>query len=158
VYWREVISSKIFLTLASLGLIGSYAISTKQLVNYFYGDAHQDAINMQRAANYVNEHTESSDKIIYYGYGATFYHLANRDSGSRYISASHMLIDEREGFGFNLTEKFIGDMGMNHPKYVIVNLRTKKLYDQNSKIKKYFENHYQEETILADYQILKTKN
>lgn len=154
VYWRDVISSKFFITLSAVGILGSYAISLNQFVNFFYGEAKQDAINMQSAADYVKERTTATDKIFYYGYGATFYHLANRDSGSRFISPSHMLLDEREGFGFDLTNKFIGDMAMSRPKYIVVKLSTKNLYDQNTKIKKYIENHYEVETSLEDYQVL----
>ena len=158
VYWREVMSSKILVIASIIGIFGSFGVSSKQLYNRFYGSAHSEAVQMKNAANYINIHTTNNDKIIYDGYGATFYQLANRDSGSRFISASHPLIDEREGFGYNFTGKHIGDMAMNEPKYIIINKATKDLYDQNMRAAQYFNNHYTLEIELPGYEILRRSN
>lgn len=153
-YWRKIINSKLVLIACFIGLVGSYGVSTKQLYNSFFGSVRLEYSQMKNAAEYVKSNSSKDDKIIYHGYGATFYHLSDRDSGSRFISASHPLIDERENFGYNLTGKHIGDMAMNKPKYVVVNLSTKDLYNQNSRVKKYFENHYKLEKTLPGYEIL----
>lgn len=158
VYWREVISSKILLYSCIISAILSLGISTKQLYNNYYGSAHQEYIEMKNAAQYINQHTTSNDKIIYYGYGATFYELSHRDSGSRFISASHPLIDEREGFGYKLTDKYLDDMTMSVPKYIIVNLETKNLYYGNTRVKQYFESRYKIESTMPGYEILVKTN
>jgi len=153
-YWREVFTSKILIMICAVGALGSYAISAKQLYNNFYGNVSVEASEMNQAAQYVKEHTYANDKIIYLGYGASFYQLAHRDSGSRFISASHPLIDERENFGFNFTSKHIGDMAMSVPKYIIVNTATKDLYSKNTRVSQYFKNHYSLEKSLPGYEIL----
>lgn len=154
VYWREVLRSKALILFCAVGLIGSYAISVKQLYNNFYGNVSKEAAEMRGAAEYIKERTSVNDKIIYQGYGATFYQLAHRDSGSRFISASHPLIDERENFGFNFTSKHIGDMAMSVPKYIIINTATKDLYSKNTRVQQYFKNHYAIEKSLPGYEIL----
>jgi len=157
-YWRKILNSKLVLIACFIGLVGSYGVSTKQLYNSFFGSVRLEYSQMKNAAEYVKSNSSKDDKIIYHGYGATFYHLSDRDSGSRFISASHPLIDERENFGYNLTGKHIGDIAMNKPKYVVVNLSTKNLYDQNTRVKKYFENHYKLEKTLPGYEILVLKD
>lgn len=152
-YWRELLSSKLFLAIALFGALGSYLISIKQLYNTFNGSVAEDARNMKAAADFVNSHTEQNDTIIFDGYGATFYQLAQRDSGSRFISASHPLIDSRENFGYDLTKKYIGDMAVSRPKYVIVDLATADIYSKNTEAVKYFSNHYYMETKLPGYEI-----
>lgn len=154
-YWRKVAASKVLLILCYVGLMGSYGISIKQLYNRYFGYVKEESVMMQNAADYVKANTSSNDKIIYHGYGATFYQLAERDSGSRFISASHPLIDEREKFGYQLTEKHISDMERTSPKYLIIKNSTKELYNQNTKVKNYFESKYSLETKLPGYEILK---
>ena len=113
---------------------------------------------MTTAADYVRAHTSKTDKVIFYGYGATFYRLAGRDSGSRYISASHPLIDEREGFGYDFTGKYIGDLAVSKPKYVIIDQSTIDIYSQNTKITDYFSRRYELESTLPGYEIWKIKD
>ena len=154
-YWRQVASSKLFLIFCYIGLVGSYGISIKQLYNRYYGYVKEESVMMQNAADYIASNTIPSDKIIYHGYGATFYQLSNRDSGSRFISASHPLIDERENFGYQLTEKHISDMERSIPKYLIIKNSTKELYNQNTKVKNYIESKYTLETKLPGYEVLR---
>ena len=157
-YWREVLKSRFLMMLATLGLVLSVGISFKQLYNRFYGDVATEAVNMTTAADYVRAHTSKTDKVIFYGYGATFYRLAGRDSGSRYISASHPLIDEREGFGYDFTGKYIGDLAVSKPKYVIIDQSTIDIYSQNTKITDYFSRRYELESTLPGYEIWKIKD
>lgn len=154
-YWRQVIRSRFWTILAIIGFIGSFGISLRQLYNRFYGGAAADARAMTTAAEYIKDHTNTHDKIIFYGYGATFYELAKRDSGSRYISASHPLIDEREGFGYDFTDKYIGDMAVSRPAYVIVDRATIDIYDDNTRAMSYFTRHYTLEKQLPGYDIWK---
>lgn len=154
-YWRLVVKSKIFIILCAFGILGSYGISIKQLYNRYYGYVRSESDKMQTVAEYVKSNTQPTDTIIYHGYGATFYQLAKRDSGSRFISASHPLIDEREKFGYELTEKHIIDMERSKPKYVIIKTSTKDLYNQNVKVKNYIESKYSLEKQTSDYEILR---
>ncbi len=156
-YWREIYESKGFRLLSMVALILAFGISVKQLYNRFVGPTATDAENMTSAALYVKEHTSPSDTIVFYGYGATFYRLSERDSGTRFISASHTLIDEREGFGYGFTDKFIGDAAVSKPKYWIVDEATQQLYDDNVMIWRYFKNHYTLETDLEGYQVWKIR-
>ena len=157
-YWRQLFKKKIWLGLILMGMLFSFGISSKQLYNRFYGAVSVDATNLSAAANYVREHTLPSDKVIFYGYGATFYRLSERDSGSRYLSASHPLIDEREGFGYDFTDKYIGDMAVSKPKYLIFDESTYDLYSQNTKAMEYFIRHYELEVSMTGYEIWKIKN
>lgn len=154
VYWREVFRSKLLIIICILSIAGSYAVSLKQLYNNFFGSAHLEALQMSVAAKYVKDNTTATDKIIYHGYGATFYQLAKRDSGSRFISASHPLIDQREGFGYDFTNKHIEDMELNKPKYIIINNSTKRIYNQNQILVDYFNANYTFETEIPGYEIL----
>jgi len=157
-YWRQVMKSRLWILLASLGLVLSFGISGKQLYNRFYGPVAKEANKMEFAASYVKGHTSPHDKIIFYGYGATFYQLAGRDSGSRYISASHPLIDEREGFGYDFTGKYIGDMATTRPKYVVFDRSTTHVYGQNKRAIDYFNRRYEVEVSLPGYEIWKIKD
>lgn len=158
IYWREVMSSKLLMSMCIISVMLSYGVSTKQLYNNFFGSAHAEALEMKNAAEYIKDRTNPTDKIIYYGYGATFYELADRESGSRFISASHPLIDERENFGYKFTNKYIGDMAMSVPKYIVINSTTKDLYYENTRVKQYFNNHYKLETFMPGYEILVRSN
>lgn len=156
-YWREIVRARPLLTLAVVGVLGSFAISCKQLYNSFYGAAAADARNMSAAARYVEARTTNADTIIFDGYGATFYQLAHRDSGSRFISASHPLIDSRENFGYGLTRKYVGDMAISQPKYVVIDMATAAIYAENTDATRYFANHYERETTLPGYEIWRRK-
>lgn len=157
VYWQKVITSKLYLLLAIVGAVGSLGIAYRQLYNNFYGPAAADFAAMQSAAVVVTNKTSDKDTIFFYGYGATFYQLSDRDSGSRFISASHLLIDEREGFGFGFTDKFIGDMQVSGAKYVIIDPGTIDIYSENEKAMTYINNKYELELTVNGYQLLRRK-
>ncbi len=152
-YWRQILSSRLAVGLLLLSSLLSVGVSSKQLVNSFRGAAAADAKRMSAAADYVHDHTQASDTIVYYGYGATFYRLAQRDSGSRFISASHPLLDERENFGYGFDSQFIGDMGVTKSKYLIINKDTKDLYAENQPVMAYFNHYYYLEANLPGYEI-----
>lgn len=151
--WRETIRSRLLVLVCIFSVMAAYGVSTKQLYNRFYGGAAADARNMSGAAAYVKSRTSPYQKVIFYGYGATFYQLAGRDSGSRYISASHPLLDEREGFGYGFNDRYIQDMEQSRPAYLVVDLATKKLYSENSRVMDYFAQHYSLQTSLPGYEI-----
>ena len=80
-------------------------------------------------------------------YGATFYQLANRDSGSRYISASHPLIDYKYKFGYDFNRKFIFDMVDSEAKYVVMSSDKQDIYRvQNPVLMRFINNNYKLET------------
>ena len=155
-YWPRLLTKPI-LALMAVSLIGSFAISYRQLYNSVAGPSAADFSNMEKAANAVHELTDDDDTIFFYGYGATFYQLAGRDSGSRFISASHLLIDEREGFGYNFTDKFIGDMLVSNAKYVVIDPATIDIYKQNEKAMQFIERRYQKVLTVAGYDIMRLK-
>lgn len=156
-YWRQLLRNKYWLSLIIVGMVLSFGVSTKQLYNTFYGSVASDATNIGAAADYVREHTTPTDKVIFYGYGATFYRLSERDSGSRYISASHPYIDEHNGFGYDFTGKYIGDMAISKPKYVVFDESTLDIYDKNTRAMNYFIRHYELEVDMTGYEIWKIK-
>ena len=144
----------IYLILVGSTII-SLGISMKQLLNSFGGNAKVEANEYAIVAEYVKNNTSSSDKVFDYDYGATFYQLAERDSGSRYISASVLLLDYRDNYGFNLNEKFIADMENSKAKYVVVYKDKDNLYYQNKPIVDYFNEHYYLEKSFDKFEVLR---
>jgi hypothetical protein len=69
-YWRQLLKNRYWFGLIVLGMLLSFGVSSKQLYNTFYGSVAVDATNLGAAADYVRSHTEPSDKVIFYGYGA----------------------------------------------------------------------------------------
>ncbi len=139
----------------SLILAVLYLVSLKQLYNTFSGSVQVEAKQQQAAAQYVREHTTPQQKFFAYVYGATMYQYAQRDSGARYISASHPLIDYKYNFGYNFNTKFITDMERNETKYVIISSDPDDLYrKQNPVLMRYFEKNYVKETSIDGFDIL----
>lgn len=139
-------------------LILNITISYKQFSNSISGNVKQESIENQEIADYIKSNSENNDKIIAYTYGATFYVLSERDSGSRYISASHLLLDEREKFGFNLTDNFIQDIKNNNPKYVIFPKDNNNLYLENAKATTFLLNNFSKEKDFDSYVLLINNN
>lgn len=139
-------------------LVLLYIISLKQLYNSFSGSVQVEAKNQQAAASYITKHTAPSEKFFAYVYGATMYQYANRDSGSRFISASHPLIDYKYDFGYNFNTRFITDMESNETKYVIISSDPNDLYrTQNPVLMNYFNKNYAYETSVGGFDILKRR-
>ena len=153
-YFKYVFNSKILLTITAVGLIGSYAISTKQLYNNFRGSDHVAFIQLNNAAKYVDANSNLNDKVIFYGYGATFYQVSNRQSGSRYVSASHPYMDYINNFGFGITDTFIKDMIETKPKFIVISNADNYLYSKVLPVENYFNTNYHEATKLPGYNIL----
>jgi hypothetical protein len=144
--------------LLSTILVLLYIISLKQLYNSFSGSVQVEAKNQQAAASYITKHTAPSEKFFAYVYGATMYQYANRDSGSRFISASHPLIDYKYDFGYNFNTRFITDMESNETKYVIISSDPNDLYrTQNPVLMNYFNKNYAYETSVGGFDILKRR-
>ncbi len=149
------------LLLSCLGIVALLlaGASYKQLYNSYLGGVKTEANNQVAVANYINEHTAPGDTFFAYTYGATFYELAQRDSGSRYISASHLLIDYKHQFGYNLNEQFIFDMICKEAKYVIMFSDVNDIYRvQNPVAMRFINNNYHLETTLNGYDILVRNN
>ena len=135
--------------------IFAWSTSMKQFYNFFGGPVATEAKENKAVSEYVESVTSKNDKIIAYTYGATFYELTGRNSGSRFISASVLLLDEREKYGFGFSDIYIKDMEASKPKFVIYPAGNDSLYFQNKKLVEYFENHYFENKTFKDYIILK---
>lgn len=148
----------LILIILLLGMFSSFIISYKQFYNYFSGPAKKETLEFQAIASYIKERTTKEDKIIAYTYGATFYRLTERDSASRFVSASILLLDEREGYGFNLSQIFIDEIEKNKPKYLIFSQKEDDFYLQNKKIVNYIKENFIEEKAFDEFAILKNKN
>ena len=133
----------------------SLAYSMKQLLNSFTGSARADALEYHAIAAYVDARTSPSDAVFDYDYGATFYQLADRRSGSRYISASVMLLDYRDNYGYNLDGTFMRDMDASKAKYVVMPSSTSNIYYENKPLIAYFRSHYTLEKAFPDYNVLR---
>lgn len=140
------------------GMAFSAAISYKQFLNSFTGPAKAELNEYQQIADYVKANTSEDDKIIAYTYGAVLYRMAERDSGSRFISASVLLLDERDNYGFHLSDTFISDVERSKPKYWIVAKDNDTLYTQNKKVFLYILNNSSIEKEFDNYMVLRNKN
>jgi len=137
----------------ALVMVLNLAISYRQLYNFAFGRVAKEARENQQIADYIKNNSSPNDKIFANTYGATFYHLSDRDSGSRFISASVLLLDYREEFGYKLNDIFIQDMEKNQTKYVIMLKAENNLYTQNKVLTKYFKENYKFEKEFDTYEI-----
>lgn len=158
IHYQWYSARRVRLYFAVVCVILASVISFRQLYNSISGEAKKQFDKDIAAANYIKENSDQSDKIFYYGYGATFYRLSDRDSGSRYVSASHLLIDWREGFGYDFNGLFMRDMELNKTRYVIIPDVTRDLYDDNAPVMQYFDNHYKITKALPGYAIYERTN
>lgn len=154
-------SNKFLRTSLYLALVGSmvlsYGISMKQLYNSLGGSVRAEAQEYRDIAGYVDANTTPTDKVFAYDYGASFYALADRDSGSRFVSASVLLLENRDHFGFGFDDKFIADMEKSQAKYVVVYRDKANLYYQNKPIVDYFDTHYVLDKTFTKFEVLKRK-
>ncbi len=141
----------------ALALVLSYGISLKQLQNTLIGSVREAVDTDQEVADYVKANTTSTDTVFDYDYGATFYVLADRRSGSRFISASHLLLDYRGDYGFDFDDIFISDMERNQTKYVVINEATWSIYCANTPIADYLNSHYELEVSFGTQEVLRRK-
>ena len=149
---------RILLYLALGGsMILSYGVSVKQLYNSLGGSVRAEAQEYRDIAAYVNTNTQPTDKVFAYDYGASFYALSGRDSGSRFVSASVLLLEHRDNFGYNFDQKFIDDMEQSQAKYVVVYRDRENLYYQNKPIVEYFDTHYTLDKTFTKFQVLRRK-
>lgn len=153
---------KLFKILLVIALVSSavisYGISTKQLYNSLDGYVNSEAIERQEVADYIKTNTTIDEKTFYYGYGATFYQLADRNSGSRFISASVLLLEYRDNYGFGFDDTFIKDMDKNRPKYIVTYIDRDSLYYANKPIVKYFDKNYRLEKQFETLEVLIRNN
>lgn len=144
-------------TVLGISMFLSYGISMKQLYNTFAGSVKAEATEYQQIAAYIDANTVPTDKVFDYDYGATFYRLANRDSGSRFVSASVLLLEYRDHYGYNFDQKFIDDMEKSQAKYVVVYRDQDNIYYQNKPIVEYLDSHYSLDKTFIKFEVLKRK-
>ncbi len=148
----------LFLVLILLaGMVVSLGISAKQFLNSFSGPVKTELSEYQQVADYIKANSDKDDKIIAYTYGAVLYRMTERDSGSRFISASVLLLDERDNYGFNLDDTFISDIKKSKPKYWIISKDEGSLYYQNKKVILYMLNNFTLEKEFGNYLVFKNK-
>lgn len=147
--------------LIALGLAACMAISLvysmKQLYNSFAGPVHADALEYQSIAAYVDANSGPGDRVFDYDYGATFYQLSGRRSGSRFVSASVLLLDYRDHYGFGLDSVFMKDMDAARTKFVVVPSSTANIYYANRPLIDYFSSHYVLAKAFPDYNVLRRR-
>lgn len=135
-------------------LVVLYGVSLKQLINNYTGVAYQSAKENTEVARYIQRHTTPQDRIFDDEYGATMYQLAERKSGSRYVSASVLLLDYRDNYGFGLDGIFIKDMENSQAVYVVTPIG-KSLYDSNRPVANYIRTHYHLEKAFTTMEVLR---
>lgn len=140
--------------MAALLLIGFYGVSTKQLLNNYTGTARESARENKEVAAYITERTSPQDKIFDNEYGATMYQLAGRKSGSRYVSASVLLLDYRDKYGYNLGDTFMKDMDASRAAY-IVKTKDKSIYDADKPVAEYIAKNYHVEKSFETIEVLR---
>lgn len=129
--------------LLALTLVGNYAISMKMLLNNYTGSTAAEGKDYHQAANYVREHTSADQKVFAYDYGATFYELSGRSSASKFVSASHLLLDWRDNYGYGFDQTFINELEATQAPYIVMNDGTRNLYLANKPIADYIAEHYE---------------
>ncbi len=148
-------SKKIFIFIFFAGSLLNLGYCGYQLYQNNRGATRSEAVEYQQIADYVDQHTVTSDKVFDYDYGATFYELAHRDSGSRYISASILLLDYHGRYGFDLDKIFISDMEKSRTKYVVMTKKENNIYEDNKPIVNYFNLHYKLEKVFNTFVLLR---
>jgi hypothetical protein len=144
---------KLFILAVIIALM--FMISLKQIYNTFYGSDAANARGMTAAADYIKDHTTPNDTFFANVYGATFYRLADRNSGSRFVSASHPLIDYKYDFGYNFNVEFITDMEYSQTKYVVESSNSNDIYrTENPVLMRYINHNYKYVTTVGGYDIL----
>jgi 4-amino-4-deoxy-L-arabinose transferase-like glycosyltransferase len=126
----------------ALTLAANYAISLRQLLNNYAGVTKVEAAEYMQAANYVKAHTTADQKVFAYDYGATFYELAQRQSAARFISASHLLLDYRDKYGFGFDDEFLSQLEKTQAPYIVLNDDSRDLYFTNTPVATYIKAHY----------------
>lgn len=139
------------------GMAVSFTMSSKQLLNSFTGNVKVELNEYQQIADYIKSNSDKDDRIEAYTYGAVLYRMAERDAGSRYISASVLLLDTRDKYGFNLDKTFIDDLNKSKPKYWIIAKDPKNLYYQNKKVILYMLNNYTPDKEFGSYTVWKRR-
>jgi 4-amino-4-deoxy-L-arabinose transferase-like glycosyltransferase len=140
-----------------VGSAGSFAISNKQIYNTFAGPVRQEHDEYLQIADYVRTNSTPDTKIFNYDYGATFYRLAERDSGSRFISASILLLDYRENFGLGFNDLFKNEMEKTKAKYVVINKDKNNIYYQNKPLIEYFNQNFTPVKEFEHFKVLERK-
>ncbi|MCU1475124.1 MAG: hypothetical protein JWQ92_3192 [Amnibacterium sp.] len=135
--------------------IASYGVSLKQLQNSITGPDRALADLNTQVADYIRGHTTATDTIFDYRYGATMYILAHRRSGSRFVSASVLLLDDRDHYGFGLDRIFMSDMERSRAKYVVMERSPSSLYAANLPLIAYFKAHYRPERVIGSLVVLR---
>ncbi len=145
----------IFIAIFCFGAAINLAYSDVQVYRWYHGYTSVEAKEYSEIAKYVESHTLPTDKVFTADYGATFYQLSHRDSGSRFVSASVLLLDYRDHYGFDLNKLFISEMEKSQTKYVVVYKDRSTLYYKNKPMTEYFDTNYHLEKSYDTFDLLR---
>lgn len=148
----------LYFILAAIFIFGmgtNFAYDAYQTIENQISHTASEATEYKQIASYIDDHTVATDKVFDADYGATFYQLAHRDSGSRFVSASVLLLDYRGNYGFHLDDVFASDMNKSQAKYVVVYRDRTTLYYQNKPMVAYFDSHYHLEKTFDTFEVLR---
>lgn len=140
------------------GIVLNLAFSTYQIKNTLTGRVRVEADEYRQITEYVKSNTEPTDKVFAYDYGATFYRLAERDSGSRFVSASVLLLENRDNYGLDFDDTFISEMESSQARFVVVYTDRNTLYYDNKPLVTYFDAHFVPVKDIGKFTILKRNN
>ena len=145
----------IFIIIFCFGMGINFLYSNYQIIKNQISNVATEAEEYRSIAQYIDGHSNPSDKVFVNDYGATFYRLSNRKSGSRFVSASVLLLDYRGNYGFDLDKIFISDMDKSQAKYVVTYKDKSTLYYQNKPVIRYFDSHYHLEKSFKKFEVLR---
>jgi hypothetical protein len=73
------------------------------------------------------------------------------------VSASVLLLDYRDHYGFGLDNIFMRDMNRSRAKYVVMQRSPSSLYTVNLPLMAYFAAHYRVEKVIGTLEVLRRR-
>lgn len=145
------------LALLVLVILFNLGFSITRTYTFVSGASQADFDNIQYASDYIYSKTSQNiDLVDLYGHGASLYILSNRNGASRFLSVSHMLLDERAKMGLGFTNQWINEMEKNKTKYIMTT-PAMTIFVTNVKAADYIEKNYKQVKAFGDYKVYERK-
>lgn len=109
--------------------------------------------NLRLASDYIKNNTGIYDSSAVYGYGSTFYTLAERKSASKFVNSSDVFLDYKADLNYNFSKVWVDEINNNKVKYILTTPDYQNSYSKNDIIKKYLENTYEVQKQFGEYKI-----